>query len=337
MINCTGTGQDAYAEAGIAGHTDKKTIKSTDMEIIRTSQMKKIGTAVTEILKSPATRKLLTFSAVLLCTWTAGSAMLQAQNTRMMMQNTVAMTQKTAIVAHRGYWNCEEAGYARNSIAALECAQKAGFAYSEFDVNMTSDGILLVVHDGVIGGKRIEDCPYSEFKDITLENGEKIPLLDDYLAQAKLYPGTKLVLELKEHSTPETEDKAVTATIKKLREYKLDSPDKVIFISFSINICKRFAEFMPGFTVQYLGEGYTPAQLHGMGITGIDADYNLLKEHPETVRQAKQLRMSVNCWTVNTSEEMQEMIKLGVGFITTDYPMEARKILGDKELRAGQK
>lgn len=305
--------------------------------MVKTIQMRTDKTNFTEILKSRAARKLMSLTAVLLCSWTTGTAILQAQNTRMMMQNAVAVTQKTAIVAHRGYWNCEEAGYARNSIAALECAQKAGFAYSEFDVNMTADGILLVVHDGVIGGKRIEDCPYSEIKDITLENGEKIPRLDEYLAQAKLYPGTKLVLELKEQSTPEKEDKAVDASIRKLREYGLDSPDKVIFISFSINICRRFADLLPGFTVQYLGEGYTPAQLHGMGITGIDADYNLLKEHPETVRQARQLGMSVNCWTVNTSEDMQEMVKLGAGFITTDYPMEARKILGGKELRAGQK
>ena len=34
---------------------------------------------------------------------------------------------KTDIVAHRGFWNCEEAGYAKNSIAALRCAQEAGF------------------------------------------------------------------------------------------------------------------------------------------------------------------------------------------------------------------
>jgi glycerophosphoryl diester phosphodiesterase len=31
------------------------------------------------------------------------------------------------VVAHRGYWNCEEAGFARNSLAALECALKEGF------------------------------------------------------------------------------------------------------------------------------------------------------------------------------------------------------------------
>ena len=36
--------------------------------------------------------------------------------------------EKVAIVAHRGYWNCEKAGYAKNSLAALKCAQEAGCA-----------------------------------------------------------------------------------------------------------------------------------------------------------------------------------------------------------------
>ena len=62
---------------------------------------------------------------------------------------------KTGIVAHRGFWNCEEAGYAKNSVAALRCAQEAGFWGSEFDVNMTSDGVLLVYHDGNVEGVSI--------------------------------------------------------------------------------------------------------------------------------------------------------------------------------------
>ena len=73
----------------------------------------------------------------------------------------------TAIVAHRGYWNCEEAGYAKNSIASLKCAQQAGVWGSEFDVRITSDNVVLVFHDSKIDGKRIEHHPYSEFKDPT--------------------------------------------------------------------------------------------------------------------------------------------------------------------------
>ena len=44
------------------------------------------------------------------------------------------------IVAHRGYWNCEAGGRARNSLAAFKAAHEAGFWGTEFDVCMTADG-----------------------------------------------------------------------------------------------------------------------------------------------------------------------------------------------------
>ena len=50
---------------------------------------------------------------------------------------------KVGIVAHRGFWNCEEAGYAQNSVAALRQAQLAGFWGSEFDVQLTADTIVV--------------------------------------------------------------------------------------------------------------------------------------------------------------------------------------------------
>ncbi|MFR5937011.1 MAG: glycerophosphodiester phosphodiesterase [Alistipes shahii] len=156
-----------------------------------------------------------------------------------------AQPKESAIVAHRGYWNCKEGGYARNSLAALESAQKAGFWGSEFDVNMTSDGELLIFHDAHIDGKRIDQTPYAEFKDYRLENGEPIPTLDQYLAQAKKYPKTVLVFEMKWHSTDEIENRAIALSIEKLKKYKLFSPKHVIFISFSPNASRVLAQSAP--------------------------------------------------------------------------------------------
>ena len=48
-------------------------------------------------------------------------------------------TQGVGIVAHRGYWNCEEGGFARNSVAALKAAQKAAKAANSKDVNDAID------------------------------------------------------------------------------------------------------------------------------------------------------------------------------------------------------
>ena len=239
----------------------------------------------------------------------------------------------TGIVAHRGFWNCEEAGYAKNSIAALKCAQNAGFFGSEFDVNMTADSVLIVFHDDKIDGKKIEKHKYEEFKYYRLCNGEPIPTLDKYLEQGKEHPNTLLVYELKPHSCNEVEDLFVDLTIKKLKEFKLLKPSKVAFISFSHHICKRLAEALPGFTVQYLSGNLSPEKLDAVGISGLDYHYSILKINKKWIDNAHELDMSTNAWTVNKEAEMEQMLDLNVDMLTTDYPLLAREVMEKKKIR----
>lgn len=241
-----------------------------------------------------------------------------------------------AIVAHRGFWNCDEAGYAKNSIAALVQAQKHGFWGSEFDVNMTADGELLVFHDSSIDGKLIEKHNASEFADVRIKNGEKIPTLDEYLEQGAKCKSTMLVFEMKKHSCKEVEDKAVALAIQKLREHKLLKKNRVMFISFSMNICKEFARLAPGFTVQYLGSDLSAEEVYNEGVNGIDANQGHLLKNSKYYKQAREKSMSVNVWTVNDKERMEKFIELGVDQITTDKPLVLRELLtekGAKEVR----
>lgn len=237
------------------------------------------------------------------------------------------------IVAHRGYWNCSKAGYAKNSLAALVCAQEAGFWGSEFDVNMTSDGVLLVYHDSEIDGKKIEEHPYEDFKYYRLKNGEPIPTIDQYLEQGKKYPETVLVYELKEHSCKEVEDRFVDISISKLQEHDLLDPSKVIFISFSYNICRRLAEKLPEFTVQYLNGDKSPEEVHADNINGIDYKYNVFQLNRKWVGKARRIGMSTNVWTVNKLMVMQEMFKMKVNMITSDYPQIVRELMQSKKIR----
>lgn len=242
----------------------------------------------------------------------------------------------TGIVAHRGFWNCEQAGFAKNSIAALKCAQEAGFWGSEFDVNMTSDGVLLVFHDGSVEGKKIEKNPHDAFKYYRLKNGEPIPTIDEYLEQGKKYPETMLVYELKKHSCDEVEDRFVDLSIEKLKEHGLLDPSRVMFISFSFHICERLVQKLPGFTVQYLNGDKTPAKVKEAGINGIDYSYKILGINSNWVKKARRLGMSTNSWTVNKEDKMLEILNMGIDQITTDYPLKAREVMktaGIKELR----
>lgn len=264
------------------------------------------------------TRKLLTFLCVVLMMINV----LNAQNT----------DPEIAVVAHRGYWNCDEGGYAKNSLAALEAAQKAGFWGSEFDVNMTADGVLVVFHDGKIGGVSIENNNFEAFKDVRLSNGESLPTVDDFLRQAQKYPDVMMVYELKKHSCNEVEDRFVDLTIEKLREYSMDDPSKVMFISFSYHICKSLAKKMPGFKVQYLGSDKSPDKLSKDGINGLDYHHLMLGLHKNWIKKAHSLGLEVNVWTVNKEDQMRKMAKAGVDMITTDYPSTLQSILKELDI-----
>ena len=240
---------------------------------------------------------------------------------------------KTGIVAHRGFWNCEEAGYAKNSVAALRCAQEAGFWGSEFDVNMTADGELIVYHDSDVEGKSIEKHPYAEFKDFKIKNGETIPTLDQYLEQGKKYPKTMLVYELKPHSCAEVEDRFIELTIEKLKEHKLLDPKRVMFISFSLHICEVLAEKLPQFTVQFLGSSQSPDELYAKGINGVDYNHGVFDGHKDWHCQARSHKMSINAWTVNNVEDMKKMLDLGIDQLTTDYPLEARDLMKQMKIK----
>ena len=54
----------------------------------------------------------------------------------------------------------------------------------------------------------------------------------------------------------------------------------------------------------------------------------VIKKHPEWVKQAHDLGLKVNVWTVNKEEDMQAMLDLGVDFITTNNPVELKALIG---------
>ena len=229
----------------------------------------------------------------------------------------------TQIVAHRGYWNDN----AQNSVASLKKAQQFGCWGSEFDLHMTSDGVVVVNHDGNIGGVDIQTHPYSDIQDMRLINEERMPTLDEYLLQGMRNRDCKLVLELKPHATAAQEDALVEKCIVALKTRRLFDPGRVAFISFSRHICRELARLAPGFTVQYLEGDVAPSVLHAEGINGIDYHYNVFYKHPEWVKEAHELGMSVNVWTVDRKEDIEKMRDLGVDQITTNDPALTHKIL----------
>ena len=227
--------------------------------------------------------------------------------------------------AHRGYWKTE--GSAQNSIASILNAGRIAAYGSEFDVNLTCDGALVVNHDFTYHGLKIYENTLADLRcdTLRLSNGEIIPTLDEYLEASKQYPEMKLVFELKSEGDPQYEAVALPACVEAIT--RLGVADRVEFISFSLSACKEFARLMPKNIVEYLGGEIAPAELHKMGITGIDYEYPVFYEHPEWIEEAHKLGMVVNTWTVNQEEDMRKLLELGVDQITTNEPELAQRVI----------
>lgn len=237
-----------------------------------------------------------------------------------------AVDTQTRIIAHRGYWDVD--GSAQNSLASLRLAAQAGVYGSEFDVNVTSDGIPLIFHDNEIEGKKIEDHPYADFADFRLSNGEPVPLLDDYLAEGVKYPAMKLILELKSSSSPEIESRNVRIVTDAVE--RADAGPQVEYIAFSLHVLREILRIDPQAATAYLNGDLTPDELHELGVSGLDYNQKIMLANPEWFARARELGLSTNTWTVNDPETMDRMIALGVDCITTDKPLLLRERIAEK-------
>ena len=234
---------------------------------------------------------------------------------------TVAVAQqlpRTQTIAHRGDWQPE--GSAQNSRTSLQRALDLQIFGSEIDIWLTRDGHIMVNHDATYEGVTVQDTTYAACKDLRLKNAETMPQLKDLLKiLKKSKSSTKLVVEVKNHRDPQRSRDCAEAAVKAIRRSKLE--DRVMYISFSIEACETIHQLAPQAEVAYLSGDRTPAELHAMGLTGLDYHINVFRKHPEWVKEAHDLGMNVNVWTVDKAEDIEAMRDLGVDYITTNAPV----------------
>lgn len=233
---------------------------------------------------------------------------------------------KTKVVAHRGFWNTENS--AQNTLASFAKADSIGCFGSEIDVWLTTDDHLIVNHDKNFQGLFMETAPFEQIRSISLPNGEKIPTLDEYLAEVRKHPSTRLVLEMKSLTDYSREDVAASKISELLRKHGV--LDRTDIIVFSLNAAMTFKKIFPtGVKIFYLDGDLSPKKIKKLGLSGIDYSVKVLKNHPEWVEQAHKQGIEVNVWTANTEEDMKYFIDLGVDYITTDHPDQLIKLLSE--------
>lgn len=227
------------------------------------------------------------------------------------------------VIAHRGYWKAD--GSAQNSIRSLVKADSIGCYGSEFDVWATADGAIVVNHDATINGITIQTSPASIVMPQGLHNGETISTLQKYLDTAKGLK-TRIILEMKEHADKAKEEQVVKDIVALIAARGLE--DRTEYITFSKEGLFNFIKYAPkGTPVFYLSGDMTPAELKAAGAAGLDYSIGTMRKHPEWFKQAHDLGLKVNVWTVNKEGDMKWCIEKGADFITTNEPELLQSIL----------
>ena len=238
---------------------------------------------------------------------------------------TFTMSAQTKVIAHRGFWDTP--GSAQNSITALAKADSIGCYGSEFDVWLTKDNVLIVNHDPTFKGKRMESSTAKEITDLRLVNNEQLPTLEEYLKKAQTLPNLHLVLELKSHKRHERETEAVKRIVEMVDKYGLAS--RTDYISFSLHATKEFIRLAPQSQVYYLNGELSPKELKSIGCAGLDYSIGTIKNNPNWIKEAHDLGLKVNVWTVNKESDMKWLIENNVDFITTNNPLLLQSILAN--------
>ena len=226
------------------------------------------------------------------------------------------VSRRPKVIAHRGVHN---SGAPENSIEALRLAQQAGYYASETDVWLSADDSLMINHDGKIGGYDVQTTAYATLRTVKLSNGETLPSLSEYLTQADKSAGTKLIIEIKDHSSTERTLQATRSTVKLVE--KMGLKDKVEYIAFSYDACLLIRQLDPEATIGFLSGNREPEILKEDGIDIMDYSASvMLNSKPEFVDRGHKLGVETNIWTVNDRATIMKCIAVCADYITTDYP-----------------
>jgi glycerophosphoryl diester phosphodiesterase len=233
------------------------------------------------------------------------------------LMSTTYTQAQTKVIAHRGAWKAQN--IPQNSLASLNHAIELGCYGSEFDVHLTKDEVLVVNHDKDFYGIEIENSTYKELLTKQHPNGENIPTLEEYLKEGMKQNSTRLILEVKNSII--SKDRTLKSTEKCVVLVKnLKANNLVDYIFFDYDAGKLVHKLDAKAAVAYLNGDIAPAQVKKDGYTGIDYHFSVYKKNPTWIKEAHNIALTVNAWTVNTKEEALNLIKQNVEFITTDEP-----------------
>ena len=237
--------------------------------------------------------------------------------------NTLKLDSKQVrMIAHRGLSGLEKENTNSAFVAAGNRAKYYGI---ETDVHVTADGQFIIIHDdntkrvGIdelsVEGSTFETLRKLRLTDIDGKRGRQdltLPTLTDYISICKKYE-KKAILELKNPMSK----KAIEGIVEVIRG--LDYLTETVFISFAFENMVTIRELLPEQKAMFLVQKvWKESYLEDMKKYRLDLDIDYRMLTPEIVAGVHGIEQEVNVWTVNTVEDGERMVAMGVDYITTN-------------------
>lgn len=244
------------------------------------------------------------------------------------------------VAAHRG----GSLLWPENSLLAFRNALGLGVDYLEFDVHLSRDGEVVVIHDPTLdrttsGSGPVRDKSLEELKALRLKDHagalteETIPTLDEVAALAA-QGKRRLLLEIKvddrRQRYPGIEEKVLAILDRR------GMTTSTVVMAFEPDTWRRVRQLRPDVTA---GALYSPGTLRAMGSTvpheleeARKAGVGFVGLHQSLVdaaamTAARSLGVRLAVWTVNEPAALRAFIDQKVGVVITDRPDLARALV----------
>jgi glycerophosphoryl diester phosphodiesterase len=193
------------------------------------------------------------------------------------------------IIGHRG-----AAGLAlENSRSSLLAAIEQGVDMIEFDVRLTADDHLVVIHDKETGRvsedkRTVREQTLGELRKSGLSNGEDILTLDEAL---NVIGSTPVIIELKDKQS-------VDELLLVLERHPNAQPNVASFDHDELRNVRRVLPHVPIYVLEHYAATDIIHSAHNMHATGIGLNKWLI--NPLTYQMAKHYKLEVYLYTVNS-------------------------------------
>ena len=222
-----------------------------------------------------------------------------------------------------------------NTYSAVKGASDHNANYAEIDVQLSSDGIPVVIHDNDLSRlanerKNVSNLTAKELTKLTVYQGnyqDKIPTLDGLIKKMKKNDiDVDLLIELK---TENSDSQKLAKEIIKVVE-KNNFEDRSIFMSLDYDAVTYLQQEHPEWWIGYCI--YGSAGDLDESLWNMDIDFLAIEENRATlsfIEKANNNWVPVYVWTVDTSDKMRQYLDMGVSGIITNYPDRGKAAVDD--------